>query len=103
MTRRVRLEPEAEAEIGSSMEWYERECAGLGTEFLDEIHQSLDALREPCPQCGPVPGVSPDLGVRRLIVKRFPYAVVFVEEPGAVRVIAVAHARRRPGYWRGRL
>jgi toxin ParE1/3/4 len=103
MSRRVRLEPEAEAEIESAMAWYEQKRPGLGAGFLDEVHRSLESLRSPAPACGPVPGVSPGLGVKRLLVKRFPYSVVLVEEPGAVRILAVAHGRRRPGYWRERL
>jgi hypothetical protein len=43
------------------------------------------------------------LGVRRLLVDRFPYALVFVESETEIRVLAVAHTRRRPGYWRSRL
>ncbi len=50
MSSRVRLEPEAEAEIESAVGWYEREHPGLGGEFLDEIHRSLEALRDPGPE-----------------------------------------------------
>lgn len=48
-------------------------------------------------------GVDPELGVRRVRAKRFPYAVVFMELPKAIRVIAIMHERRRPDYWKGRL
>ena len=39
---------------------------------------------------------------RRARVSRFPYSIVFLETPGRLRVIAVAHDHRRPGYWRDR-
>jgi hypothetical protein len=55
------------------------------------------------PECRPVFGVNPDLGVRRVRTKRFPYAVVFIELAERIRVIAVMHERRRPGYWKDRL
>ena len=48
-------------------------------------------------------GVAPELGVRRNLVRRFPYLIVFVEFEGSVRVIAVASAHQRPGYWRRRV
>lgn len=43
------------------------------------------------------------LEVREAFLKRFPYRVVFVELPEEIRVVALAHKRRRPGYWRHRV
>jgi hypothetical protein len=45
----------------------------------------------------------PDLPVRGLAVKRFPYHVIYLETPEAIRVLAISHDRRRPGYGRDRL
>jgi plasmid stabilization system protein ParE len=45
----------------------------------------------------------PDLEIRRTLLPRFPYAVVFIELGGEVRVLAVAHAKRQPGYWLDRV
>jgi hypothetical protein len=42
-------------------------------------------------------------GMRRVMLHRFPYFVVFRELPHKIQIIAVAHAKRRPGYWRGRV
>jgi hypothetical protein len=47
--------------------------------------------------------VSADLDVRRCPVRRFPLALVFIEMPDEIRILAAAHGRRRPGYWRSRL
>ena len=52
---------------------------------------------------GSPPGIDPSLGVKRVFMKRFPYSVYFVELPTRFRVLAVAHGRRKPFYWRGRL
>jgi toxin ParE1/3/4 len=50
-----------------------------------------------------VSGLLPDLLVKRKLVKRFPYLVIFIEFERNVRVIAVAHGARRPDYWRDRI
>ena len=48
-------------------------------------------------------GIPQELGVLRVRLRRFPYQVVFIELKKYIRVLAVAHERRRPGYWRERL
>ena len=103
MGKQVRVDSEAADEIAAGIDWYEAKRPGLGGEFLDEVSAAIRSLREPGPECGPVHSIAGDLGVRRKLVKRFPYLVIFIELEESVRVIAVAHAARRPGYWRRRL
>jgi toxin ParE1/3/4 len=103
MPKPVRVDPEAEEEIAAGIDWYERKRPGLGTEFLDEIDTAIRSLGDPGPECGPVRGVPPELSIKRKLVERFPYLIIFVELDTAVRVIAVAHGARRPGYWRRRI
>ena len=56
------------------------------------------------PEAGaPVRQLPSDLPVRRAPVKRFPYHVIYLELNGEIRVLAVAHDRRKPGYWRDRI
>ncbi|MBA3820026.1 MAG: hypothetical protein H0X17_14115 [Deltaproteobacteria bacterium] len=55
------------------------------------------------PHLGSPPGIDPTLGVKRVFVMRFPFSVYFIELPTRYRVLAVAHARRRPFYWSSRL
>jgi hypothetical protein len=40
---------------------------------------------------------------RRLLLRKYPYFVVFRELPRRIQILAVAHAKRRPGYWRARI
>jgi hypothetical protein len=47
--------------------------------------------------------VNRDLGVRRAATFRFPYSVAFLDLEAVVRVLAICHERRRPGYSVGRL
>lgn len=103
MSKLVRLDSEAEEEIAAGTDWYEKQQPGLGAEFLDEIRVAMRSLQEPGPECGAVRGVPRELAVRRKLVKRFPYLIIFIEFEHAVRVIAVAHGARRPGYWRRRI
>lgn len=97
------VEPEAEVEIAAALEWYEEQQPGLGAALLVEVDGMLQRLRTASlPGIG-VPGVRRDLRVRRVILERFPYAVIFIDRQSAVHVLAFAHHKRRPGYWRERL
>ncbi|HEX9604150.1 MAG TPA: type II toxin-antitoxin system RelE/ParE family toxin [Myxococcales bacterium] len=103
MTKPIRLDREAEEEIDAAVAWYETQRTGLGLELLEALDEAKARLAE-SPNALPLaPGVSVQLGVRRCPVYRFPYWLVFVEVPGEIRVLAVAHSRRRPGFWRSRL
>ena len=103
MSRRVHFEDEAEAEYRQAGVWYESRRERLGTEFFDEVDATIRQILD-LPRMGaPVPRVPHDLSVRRLAVRRFPYHVVYLEMAEELRILAVAHDRRRPGYWRQRL
>jgi plasmid stabilization system protein ParE len=101
--RALIVEPEAEDEIAAALDWYEEQQSGLGAALMVEIDTVMDALRESTVRGLGVPGVRHDLAVRRVLLERFPYAVIFIEQLDAVHVLALAHHKRRPGYWRERL
>jgi plasmid stabilization system protein ParE len=102
LTLPVRISEEADAEMAEAARWYETHRAGLGTEFLDAIHTAVVRIAE-APRMGSlVPGVS-DQAIRRRAVRRFPYNVVYMELSDRLQILAIAHDRRRPGYWVGRL
>ncbi|HEX3758032.1 MAG TPA: hypothetical protein VHW23_04980 [Kofleriaceae bacterium] len=103
MTKQICIDAEAEQEISHAIDRYEREREGLGGEFWDELKIAIRTLEAPGPECGPVTGLPRELGVRRKLLARFPYAVVFVEHATFVRVISVMHGHRRPAYWQRRL
>jgi toxin ParE1/3/4 len=103
LNRLVRFEEEAEAEYRAAARWYERRRAGLGAEFLDGVDATLSRIAQ-LPDAGaPVNGIPADLRVRRAPVPRFPYHAMYLESDGVIRVLAIAHDRRKPDYWRGRL
>lgn len=99
----LRFEPEAVAELQEAAEWYDSRGAGLGHDFLDAVDVVLERVVRWPASASVVPGVRPQLGVRRAPVPRFPYHVVYIPLPGQIRVLAVAHDRRRPKYWHTRV
>jgi plasmid stabilization system protein ParE len=90
------------AELSDAADWYEQQRTGLAVEFLHEADAVFKHLHER-PLLFPRLLLCPDLDLRRALLKRFPFAVVFVHAGDEVRVIAVAHAKRREGYWLGRV
>ncbi len=99
----VGFEDEADQEYRAAARWYEERRAGLGAEFLDAVDDTLRRIVR-FPSAGvPVPRVPTDLAVRRAPVKRFPYHIVDLKTEAAIRVLAIAHDRRNPGYWRNRV
>jgi toxin ParE1/3/4 len=99
----VRAEPEADEELRAAARWYERRRPGLGREFLAAIGAAVELIQQHPAGGSRVPKVKRALPARRLILRRFPYAVVFLELEVEIRILAFAHHRRRPGYWLRRL
>ena len=89
---------EAEAELWEAVAYYESRCPGLGLDFAAEIEASINAARR-FPERWPVR----EDGTRRCLAHRFPYLIVYVHLNDHVWVIAIAHCKRRSGYWRERL
>ncbi len=96
----VELAAEALEELAEALLWYHEQRAGLGDELLAEVDQAMAAIGAMPAAFSRLRDVPPELHVRRSLLKRFPFALVFVQLPdGPIRVIAVAHVKRRPGYW----
>lgn len=103
MKRAFRPEPEASEELDDAAVWYQSQRPGLGFEFLQAVEATLDRIAR-WPQIGRrVPGVSADFPVRRFPVPRFPYHIAYLEWEGVIRLLAVAHDSRKPGYWLSRV
>lgn len=97
--KRVRVEPEAKAELVEATRWYERQRTGLSRRLLDDVETALAAI-EALPRRFPRVAVQDEsLEIRRCLLRDFPYAVVFILARGEPVVIAVAHVKREPGYW----
>ena len=95
--KRVTFHEEADAEVIDAARYYETEAAGLGVSFLVDVEAAVEQVRAH-PEANQL--ISPE--VRRKLLRRFPYSVLYTIEPDRIRVLAVSHQRRRPGYWRHR-
>jgi toxin ParE1/3/4 len=98
MNRTISIRDAAEQELTDALAWYEARAAGAGTRLLDHVHAALNVIADGF-DGSPHPEVD---GVRRFLLRRFPYAIAFVVDERLVEVLAFEHLRRRPGYWRGR-
>ena len=87
----------AERELNAAAAHYEIQRPGLGASFLKEIDRCIDLIVQQ-PRAGQI--VLGD--VRRRLVRRFPYAILYTLRPDQVRVLAVMNLRRKPFYWVGR-
>jgi len=92
------LHPEAQHDLRAAAEFYrERGGGALAQSLLAEFERSVN-LQLQHPQLGALWRH----GKRRLIVQHFPYSIVDAVAADDIRLLAVAHQSRRPGYWRGR-
>ena len=88
----------AERELNDAAQYYELESPGLGAAFLTEVENCCDAIL-----AHPEAGHSVLGSIRRRLVRRFPYAVIYtIRRPNVIRVLAVMNLKRRPAYWVGR-
>jgi plasmid stabilization system protein ParE len=99
---KLRILPQAEAEIKVAAQWYEDRLHGLSELFLAAVGDAIQAIqRHPKRYPRPV-GVRTKRNVHRLLLSEFPYSVVYEITEDELIVAAVAHAKQRPGYWRKR-
>jgi plasmid stabilization system protein ParE len=99
MTKPLRFDDEAVEEMDAAAEWYEARRENLGLEFIAEIRQALIAIANG-PHTWPVVGEDPR--ARRFVLRRFPYAIIYIQLDAEIRILAVAHSSREPGFWRTR-
>ena len=103
MTKALRTHRLAEDELGEAGVWYEARQPGLGVSFLDLVDKAIGRLPAARLPSSPVPGVKATKNARRVLLKRFPYSIVFYERETEIVIVAFAHTSRRPGYWQSRL
>ena len=101
----VYFEPEAEAELLETFSWYRNIGNELARKFLADVDKVIAVLQDwPGPESFPlVHGVQADKPIRKARLKKFPYALIFVQVGDSVQTIAVTHLKRRPLYWKSRL
>jgi toxin ParE1/3/4 len=97
----IAFHPEALDEIERARDWYDDKRPGLGGELVDEVERALDRIEAVPASFARAPESA---AARRVLLGRFPYWLVFaVLDDGTVLIVALAHAKRRAGYWRRRV
>jgi len=94
----VTFHEDANSEMNDAAQYYEKRALGLGSSFLDAVEDSVDKILED-PNAYQL--VADE--IHHKIVARFPYSLFYVIERDRIRIVAVAHQKRRPGYWHDRL
>jgi plasmid stabilization system protein ParE len=98
-----RVLDDAQDDAVSAARWYEGRQTGLGAEFLDAVERVLNQIEQ---SPGSFPAWEQYGGpgdVRRCLLARFPYVVLYQYSPKETVVVAIGHARRHPRNWIQRL
>jgi len=97
MRRDFSFHPMAQEELNEVAAYYEAESEGLGAAFLREVETAVRHVLD-YPESAP----SVNRLVRKKLVRRFPYNLMYSVTPKDIRILAIASQKRRPFYWRGR-
>jgi len=93
-----RLHPEAWLEFEAADNWYLSCSFNASVDFLSDVAEALDSISE-TPQRWP----KYLHGTRRFVLQRFTFSIIYLDDPKLVFIIAIAHSKRKPGYWKKRL
>lgn len=91
---RIEFSPEAKAEFSDGESYYERQMPGLGARFRTDVRDALKRMRH-WPLATPIERGE----IRRMILSRFPYKLLYSVERDHLYILAVAHMHRAPEYW----
>jgi toxin ParE1/3/4 len=94
MKKSVRFLLPAELEMLDAARFYEMQARGLGADFLDKIDLAIDDIADD-PQKWPVIR----LQIRRRLIHRFPFGLLYRIDPDEILIVAVMHLHRHPDYW----
>jgi plasmid stabilization system protein ParE len=98
MSYRLIISPEANLDIEDAFNWYELQRLGLGSEFVRAVDVALSSI-------GNNPSAYPTVyrQARRVLLRRFPYALLYVFDSNSISIVACFHGKRDPKQWRERL
>ena len=96
----VDAHPDVYQELEYSRKWYEDRAVGLGNVFLNEVNLAVDTIRKMTLVWA---FYDRRYSVRRYIVHRFPYGLIYTVQGDLIKIYAVMHLKRHPDYWRTRL
>jgi plasmid stabilization system protein ParE len=91
------IHEDADRELNDAADYYDSESPGLGTLFLDQVDVGYQRILE-----NPRVAAEIDSAIRRLVLAKFPFNLIYEIDGDVILILAVAHQRRRPHYWRER-
>lgn len=93
----IRFSPEAENELAEARQWYAHQRADLDLEFMESIDDAISLIVA-------TPNQYPNIykSLRRIVVRRFPFAIFYEVTANEIQIIAVFHSRRDPERWKSR-
>jgi toxin ParE1/3/4 len=94
----ISFHEDARAEIAEASHYYEDRVPDLGQALIDDVEKSVSEILANPNACERVSN-----NLRRKVIKRFPYSLIYAVETDRIRIMAVAHHKRRPEYWLYRL
>ena len=95
MSSLFRIHESAETEINEAANFYDREDQGLGNLFLVELKRAIEEIIR-FPETGSILSGT----IRKKNLRGFPFSLYYKVQTEEIRLLAVAHQRRRPFYWR---
>lgn len=95
---RVRFHPAAAAEVERAQAWYEERSVFAAAGFLQELTRAVQRIR-----IAPERYPAAEHATRRIVLEQFPFTAFYVVRRDEVFIVAVAHHKRRPGYWAARI
>jgi plasmid stabilization system protein ParE len=95
---RIRFLEAAQQEVDDAVAWYDEREEELGRDFLDELDRAIRRIKS-----FPLASTEIEPGIRRCLLARFPYSLIYGIEQELIIVIAVSHLHREPRYWIDRL
>lgn len=97
MKKPVRFHPAALVDADEAAGWYAERSVRTAIRFLNELDRIIDLIA-----ASPARFPAFYAGLRRAVFRRFPFYIVFREDDANIVVVAVAHGKRRPRFWRDR-
>ncbi|MGB5443212.1 MAG: type II toxin-antitoxin system RelE/ParE family toxin [Gammaproteobacteria bacterium] len=95
--KNIRFSPEALAEAEAAQQWYVERSLPAGKAFLEELTHAVERVTESPEQWPRYIG-----GTHRYVFHRFPFSLVYRQMGNEIVIVAVAHGKRKPGYWKAR-
>ncbi len=95
---KVRFLRPAQSEVDDAVAWYDSQSPSIGTQFLDDLDRTVRRI-----VAYPLSSAIIEDDLRRCLLSRFPYGIIYGIDSETVIIVAVAHLHREPRYWIDRL